>query len=94
MTIIFNWLGLAFAVLGLVFGWAICSMLGNDSEDVIMSAGGPLTAMLDLGYRVKKRKSVWRGSQGGSLFFLPAWVFGVAWFAIGVVRLVAGRVGT
>jgi hypothetical protein len=87
-TGMFNWLGLLEAAAGFAAGWAVCDMVGSESNGLIGVIGGPLTAMMDLVHRVEKRRSLWRGSGGGRLFFLPVWMLGAFWLGAGVVQLV------
>lgn len=87
--IIFNWLGIGFAVIGLGAGWLLASVIGRgESEDLCMILGGPIVSLIDVWYRNRYRTSLFRPGDGGSLFFLPVWMFGLVWLAIGVGRLV------
>ncbi len=84
--IIFNWLGIAICVIGFGFAFLAQFFLGSLSEGHLMFIAGPIIAILDIAYRLKsKDKSLFKSSKGGSLFFLPAWCFGLFWLILGMV---------
>ncbi|HEV3025313.1 MAG TPA: hypothetical protein VGX76_22735 [Pirellulales bacterium] len=47
---------------------------------------------LDLAYRLLRQEGHWLNPvKGGSLFYLPAWIFGVLWIAFGTVYTFQGK---
>jgi hypothetical protein len=57
-----------------------------------MIIAGPLAVACDVIYRWKHPNGHWGyPSGGGSLFFLPVWLFGIVWFILGISYVVQGR---
>ena len=84
--IIFNLLGIAFAV-----AMSVRAAAGIESEGATMLILGPVVLAIDLGYRLVRRDGHWFSpSRGGQLFFLPLWLFGVLWIVLGAVYLYRG----
>ncbi len=84
--IIFNWLGMGICVIGFGLAFLAQFFLGSMSEGQLMIIAGPIIAILDIAYRLRsKDKSLLKSSKGGSLFFLPAWCFGLLWLILGIV---------
>jgi hypothetical protein len=74
-------------VVALAFGIAIGAgwVTGVQDEGRLTLIGGVLTLAFDMAYRLlKKGGDLLTGSKGGSLFFLPAWGFGVFWIVLGI----------
>ncbi len=80
---------LAFAV---AFGSAsaITWSMGQVNDDILMMIAGPLLIVIDLGYRGFANLAFLSRRVGALLFFLPAWVWGALWAALGAVRHFAG----
>jgi len=58
---------------------------GRDEEGLWMMIAGPLLALIDFGYRrVVGLKVFGDVSRGPAILWLPAWVWGVDWFGLGV----------
>jgi len=78
---------LGFLVFIVAFGaaYGILRTLGTDEEGLWMMIAGPLIALIDLGYRrVVGLKFFSDVSRGPAILWLPAWVWGVFWFGLGV----------
>jgi hypothetical protein len=90
--IIFNWLGLAFLGIGFAVAMSIRAAAGIESEGGTMLILGPVVLVTDLAYRLLRKDGHWFSSrQGGQLFFLPLWMFGVLWTILGAVYLYRGE---
>ena len=90
-VIIFNWLGLAFLVVGFAAAFCVRAVAGIQSEGALMLVLGPVVLAADLAYRLLRKDGHWFSSRkGGSLFFLPLWMFGVLWTVLGAVYLYRG----
>lgn len=85
--VIINLLGIVMAAAGFGIAYGVGTLLGSTEEDLIMIIGGPIITIADLGYRLRSRTGHWFQSDGGgSLFFLPMWLFGLFWLGLGTVR--------
>jgi hypothetical protein len=83
-VVVFNLPGIIMAALA--FGIAIAVMSTHAQGTLI---GGVLVLVLDLAYRLLRTDGHWlMPNRGGSLFFLPAWFFGVFWTVLGIVEMV------
>lgn len=83
-----NLRGWGYAIAGLGSVWAVTALAHCDSEPIIMAFGGPITAVLDLHHRLKRKDGLFLPSGGGHLFWLPIWIMGGLWTFFGVVRIV------
>jgi hypothetical protein len=84
---------IGFGVLALSFIPAVivCELLRDDRDGMKLVIGGPLTAAIDLGYRLRTQAgSVLLPERGGKFFWLPIWVFGFLWTLYGLWQLSRG----
>jgi hypothetical protein len=89
---IFNWVGLLMFAASIGTGMGIGHLLGDPREGLVMVTGGPLAVVFDLVYRLVRPGGHWfHPDRGGSLFYLPVWLFGIAWTLLGTYYLLAGR---
>jgi hypothetical protein len=87
--IVFNYRGLIMVVAAIVIAFGAGSLFGFEDEGRLMLVMGPLTVLFDLAYRLTVAGGHWLyPSQGGSLFFVPAWTLGVLWIVLGIERTV------
>jgi hypothetical protein len=89
--IIFNIPGII--MLGLSFGIAfgLKEQIGMTAEGPPMLIGGLLVTACDLLYRLKRDEGhLFYPSGGGSLFFLPVWLFGIFWVVAGTLKTIMG----
>src|SRR5205823_460511 len=76
-----------YVLIGISFGLAyfVCWLSGDTRNDRMLMIGGPIATVLDLGYRRYSAGGHWLlPGQGGRFLFLPIWVFGFIWLAIGM----------
>ncbi len=89
--IIYNYPGIIMMAIGFAVAFGIGKMLGTSAEGPLMVIAGPLIAAMDLVYRFKSKDGHWFApDRGGSLFFLPAWSWGVLWLVLGIVYTIQG----
>ncbi|HEV7671402.1 MAG TPA: hypothetical protein VGS22_23025 [Thermoanaerobaculia bacterium] len=89
--IIFNFIGIGMVAIGFGVAFGIGSLLGLTAEGPLMMIAGPLLLVLDLGYRAKKQPPNWfHPRSGGHLFWLPVWIWGLIWSALGLVYVLRG----
>jgi hypothetical protein len=62
---------------------AILYAVGTITEGPLMMIAGPLLAAVDLVYRRAKRGRLVGGTAGGTFLFVPVWIWGVFWTALG-----------
>jgi hypothetical protein len=85
--LIFNLTGPLVVIAGFGLGFLLRNALGMTGEPPVSIIGGLLIAVFDLGYRLlADGGDLIKPRQGGSLFFLPAWCFGVFWFIAGIIQ--------
>jgi hypothetical protein len=87
--IIFNFPGII--MLGLSFGLAfgVTQQIGIKGEGPPMLLGGLLAGACDLVYRLKREEGhLFYPSGGGSLFFLPVWLFAIIWVLSGAFKTI------
>ena len=90
--IVFNLVGLVMLVIGFGVAFGVDHLLGPSAEGPLMLIAGLLVALMDGGYRTQRPGGHWlRGSGGGSLFFLPVWMFGVLWLVLGAIYTIRGH---
>jgi hypothetical protein len=68
------------------FGSVYCAsrVLGlGEHEGLWMMIAGPLLVLFDLGYRHLESAALFRGAFGGSFLFIPLWLWGLFWTALG-----------
>lgn len=96
MTIlVFNLPGIFMVAMawGLAFGFG--ALVGTRSEAPLTIFAGVLILMLDMVYRLLRKEGHWIvPSRGGSLFYLPAWGFGILWITLGIVYALSGDAAT
>jgi hypothetical protein len=85
--LIFNAPGLIILIAGFGIGFLLRNTLGLTGEPPVLIIGGLLISAFDLAYRLYADGGHWlKPQRGGSLFFLPAWCFGIFWVIVGIVR--------
>src|SRR5207244_4633733 len=90
-VVIYNLPGIVMFALSLAAAFGVGHLVGRSESGLLMVIAGPLAAGLDLGYRSMREKRDWyHPERGGSLFFLPVWLFGVVWTVLGAVYLLRG----
>ena len=83
-----------FAIFGIAFGAAfgVCHLIGTADEGPVMMIAGPLCCVLDGSYRYWKAERSWFAPHaGGSMFFIPIWLFGIVWLVLGIIYTVRGQ---
>jgi len=90
MIIFFNLVGLVMLAIafGIAFGFRWLLSLTGDGLPMIIA--GTLLITIDTRYRMWRRGTLQQSNQGGSLFFIPIWLWGCLWSVIGVVYLLRG----
>ena len=83
--IIFNWIGAAMVVLGVIVGAGAGSLLG---EKTALIAAGIAMAAADLIYRSTRKDSYestpfFHPKRGGNVFFIPVWIIGALVLVLG-----------
>ncbi len=87
--IVFNVAGLLMCIIGFASAFVIGHAVGIAAEGFLMMIAGPLCAALDLGYRYSRGERRWFNPRsGGTLFFVPVWIFGILWLALGIAYTV------
>jgi hypothetical protein len=88
-VIIFNLRGIAMCAIAFGIAFAVGAAFDISGEGPLMIIAGPILAVCDLAYRLGSKDGHWFSpNRGGSLFFLPAWCFGVLWFVLGIIYVV------
>ena len=81
----YNKLGFLAFLIAFGAAYGILRTLGSDEEGLWMMIAGPLLTLIDVGYRrVVGLKFFGDVSRGPAILWLPAWVWGVFWFGLGV----------
>ncbi len=89
--IVSNAIGLIMTVIALAVALGVGAVVGMDDEGPLMMLAGPLLATMDFAYRMTSLDGhIYIPNKGGSLFFLPAWAFGVLWLVLGIFDTVQG----
>lgn len=89
--IIFNIPGIVIVAISFAIAFGVGHLTGTSAEGPLMIIAGSLAAAFDVIYRLKQSVRHWfHPSYGGSLFFLPVWIFGVLWMVLGVVYTING----
>jgi hypothetical protein len=79
--------GLAFAA---AFG--VGYLVGTSEEGSLMILAGPLCTVMDSSFRMRKAERRWfHPDAGGNLFFIPIWLLGIVWLALGIVDTIRGQ---
>jgi hypothetical protein len=92
MIIIFNIAGMVMMLISFGIAYGVCHMLGNTAEGFWMVISGLVAMVLDFTYRFMKAvPRYFHPKGGGSVFFLPVWLFGVIWLVLGVVYTIRGH---
>ena len=92
MTIIFNWPGILMVAIAFGIASGIGHLAGTAAEGPSMIIAGPLCAVMELIYRVRRPGRRWlHPSFGGSLFFIPVWILGIFWSVLGFTSVIPGR---
>jgi hypothetical protein len=91
-VLFFNMAGLIMTAIAFAAAFGIGAIFGINAEGPLMIIAGPLAAALDLGYRWNRADArLLAADAGGSLLFLPVWMFGALWFVLGVVYTIQGK---
>lgn len=78
--LIFNLVGMVELIAAFGIAFLIGHLIGKRDEPTLMVIAGPILAFGDVGYRMLVKEGHWiRPNQGGMLFFLPVWPFGLFW---------------
>jgi hypothetical protein len=89
--IIFNWPGIIMVAIAFAMAFGIGHLAGISAEGPLMIIAGPLCAAMDLVYRFRHPARRWfHPNGGGAVFFIPVWVLGIIWLALGVVYAIRG----
>lgn len=87
-----NTLGAILFVAGFLTAVGIGELAGGASEGPLTIVGGLLVGGADVIYRLWRVKCrLWDREQGGTFLFIPIWVFGLFWVALGVFYTVRGQ---
>ena len=82
--LLFNRLGLVFFLIAFGVGWGIARSLGRPEEGILMMIASPILFLLDAGYRQARKRPFFRPAEsGGTVLFLPAWMWGLFWTGLG-----------
>ncbi len=83
--LIFNLPGLVIVALAFAIAYGIGEQTGMSEKGPLTLFGGLFVVIFDLAYRLLRTDGHWlTPSRGGSLFFLPAWMFGALWIVLGI----------
>jgi hypothetical protein len=64
--------------------YGVLRVLGlGEHEGLWMMIAGPLLVLFDLGYRNLEHAAIFRGVLGGAFLFIPLWLWGLFWTALG-----------
>jgi hypothetical protein len=90
MTLIFNLTGMGMLAAGFGVAFAVQSLSGGLSDDVVLLIAAPLLFVADLAYR--HRSGAGRGwwyhpRRGGHFVFIPVWILGLFWMGLGTIQL-------
>jgi hypothetical protein len=89
--LIYNIVGIVIFALSFAVGFGVAHLAGRSDSGLMMVLAGPLAIILDLGYRLLRPTGHWlHPERGGSLFFLPMWLFGIVWTVLGAIYLIRG----
>jgi hypothetical protein len=84
----FNKAGTLMLVISALLSWGICHLIGDNRDGTKLAVIGPISAAIDLGYRVTSPSGHWLfPNHGGKLLFVPVWFLGVFWIIYGVWQL-------
>jgi hypothetical protein len=89
---IFNIIGLVMVLLALAVAFVLTRLFGSSDENHFIILTAVVAILCDVVYRWRHPAGHWFSpSRGGSLFFLPVWLFGL--FAIGwsVTHILTGE---
>lgn len=84
--LIFNLPGLVIIAIAFAIAYGIGELTGKSEKGSQTVFLGLFVLIFDLAYRLLRTEGHWfNPSKGGSLFFLPAWMFGALWIVVGIV---------
>jgi len=89
-VIVFNFTALIICAIAFGAGFGVTHIAGLEGEGPLMLIAGPIAALLDLVWRKRHDDNWFRANGGGSLFWLPVWLFGLLWLVLGVVYTIRG----
>jgi hypothetical protein len=84
-----NLIGLVMFLAAFGAALGISRLVGSTGEGFATLCGGVLLMILDVGWR-KRRGTMRSFAGGGRLMFVPMWVWGIVWTAIGVYYCAKG----
>ena len=87
----FNWIGLAMFVAALAATAAILHVIGTSGQGPAVLLGGALLVLLDLGVRRANGARLFSGRGGGTIMYLPVWMWGMVWTGLGALDCLRGR---
>jgi hypothetical protein len=91
--IVYNLSGIIMFALSFGAAFGVGHLAGRSDSGLLMVIAGSLAVLLDLAYRRSSATGHWfHPARGGSLFFLPVWLFGFVWTFLGAVYLMRGTV--
>jgi hypothetical protein len=82
----FNRWGFGIFIIAFAIAYGAGKLFGLSREGPMMVIGDPLVIAFDLGLRCLRADGHWFSPErGGSLLFLPVWLFGALWFFLGLL---------
>jgi hypothetical protein len=73
----FNLIGLVMFLAAIGAALGISHLLGSSSDRFAMILTGPLLSIVDIALRKARGASLFRGAGGGTILFVPMWIWGV-----------------
>ncbi len=90
MTLIFNLIGLGMLAAGFGVAFAVQSLSGGGSDEVVLLIAAPLLFVADLAYRRRDMSGPgwwYHPRRGGHFAFIPIWILGLFWMGLGTIHL-------
>ncbi len=85
-----NQIGFLIVIYGFALGYGASYLWGYPGGELVTAIGGSLIAITDLGIRLGRHRSNWLArASGGTLFFLPVFLFGMLWIVTGMIDIMA-----
>ncbi len=82
---VFNVSGVIITVAGFLIAYGAGRLLGISAEGPLMIMAAPLLIVLDLAWRGRTMPRRWfHAESGGSLVYLPVWIWGLVWGILGL----------
>jgi hypothetical protein len=83
--LIFNQIGFVLVILGGVLA-AVIAWLSGDYMHRVGWMWGLVLVLADLSIRLFRRKTLWRPKDGGWLFWIPVWSWGIALTVLSLIN--------